>query len=116
MQTGVTTAVTTSAAWSRSRDPVANVVRKQWKCAHVECSARFNWRVVALFRELMKSVDHSVRQRAHRGGAPLGAGVAVEPPAANLATYRGGGAGPNAARPSAGRLHEAVHRNNCVIL
>lgn len=36
---------------------LGNVVRKQWKCAYVECSAKYNWRVVALFRDLMKAVD-----------------------------------------------------------
>jgi len=97
-----------SAAWSRSRDTTANVVRKQWKCSYVECSARFNWRVVALFRELMKAVDHSVRlrtQRAALAGAPE--------PAGHLATYLGGG---NAASSSTNRLHEALHQNSCAIL
>ena len=98
-----------SAAWSRSRDTVANVVRKQWKCAYVECSARFNWRVVALFRELMKAVDQSVRLRTHRAGLAGG----QEPAAAHLATYLGGG---TAGGTSTNRLHEALHRNNCVIL
>ena len=94
-----------SAAWSRSRDTAANVVRKQWKCSYVECSARYNWRVVALFRELMKAVDHSVRQRSQR--AALSGGASESAP------YIGGG---NSAGTSTSRLQEALHRNNCVIL
>jgi len=91
--------MTVSAAWSRSRDTAANVVRKQWKCSYVECSARFNWRVVSLFRELMKAVDHSVRLRAQRAAmveqtTHLGVGIAS-----------GGGTASN------NRRH-----NNCVIL
>jgi len=97
-----------SAAWSRSRDTVANVVRKQWKCCYVECSARYNWRVVALFRELMKAVDHSVRQRAQRGAAG-----GVPEPTTHLSTYLGGG---NTSGSSTNRLHEALQRDHCVIL
>jgi len=124
-----------SAAWSRSRDTVANVVRKQWKCSYVECSARFNWRVVALFRELMKAVDHSVRLRAQRGpasGAPReptdlsarlraqrGPASGVPDSATHLSGYLGAAAAGNTAggaSSSSSRLHEALHRNHCVIL
>ncbi|XP_033748506.1 ras-like protein family member 10B [Pecten maximus] len=39
------------------RREVANIVKKQWKCGYVECSAKFNWHIVLLFKELMKAVD-----------------------------------------------------------
>lgn len=97
-----------SMAFSRSRDTVANVVRKQWKCSYVECSARYNWRVVALFRELMKSVDHSVRQRTQRGvltGTPESS--------THLTTYLGAA---NTTGTSTNRLHEALQHNGCIIL
>ena len=42
---------------STKRD-ISNVVRKQWKCGYIECSAKFNWRVVTVFKELIRSVDH----------------------------------------------------------
>ena len=67
----------------------------EWKCSYVECSARFNWRVVALFRELMKAVDQS-RIRLRAGGV---VSTAAEPPSSAhlLSTYlpgAGGGGGP----------------------
>ncbi|KAI4501264.1 hypothetical protein M0802_003637, partial [Mischocyttarus mexicanus] len=40
----------------RYRD-IVNLVRKHWRCGYVECSARFNCRVVQVFRELMKSIQ-----------------------------------------------------------
>ncbi|XP_063218626.1 ras-like protein family member 10B [Bacillus rossius redtenbacheri] len=42
---------------SAERREIANLVKKQWKCCYVECSAKYNWRVVTVFRELMKIVD-----------------------------------------------------------
>ncbi|XP_020289344.1 ras-like protein family member 10B isoform X2 [Pseudomyrmex gracilis] len=44
------------ASGSRYRD-IVNLVRKHWRCGYVECSARFNCRVVQVFRELMKSIQ-----------------------------------------------------------
>ncbi|KAK3084665.1 hypothetical protein FSP39_017145 [Pinctada imbricata] len=41
-----------------SRREVANLVKKQWKCGYIECSAKFNWHVVLLFKELMKTIDY----------------------------------------------------------
>lgn len=40
------------------RREVANMVKKQWKCGYVECSAKYNWHIVLLFKELMKTVDY----------------------------------------------------------
>lgn len=51
-----------------SRRDLGNVVRKQWKCAYAECSAKYNWRIVALFRDLVKAVD-SVGESHHRMAA-----------------------------------------------
>ncbi|XP_043269499.1 ras-like protein family member 10B isoform X1 [Venturia canescens] len=44
------------AAGNRYRD-IVNLVRKHWRCGYVECSARFNCRVVQVFREIMKSIQ-----------------------------------------------------------
>ncbi|KAL2722610.1 ras-like protein family member 10B [Vespula squamosa] len=44
------------ASGTRYRD-IVNLVRKHWRCGYVECSARFNCRVVQVFRELMKSIQ-----------------------------------------------------------
>ncbi|KAK2161885.1 hypothetical protein LSH36_108g05027 [Paralvinella palmiformis] len=41
-----------------SKREVASVVKKQWKCAYIECSAKYNWHIVLLFKELMKLIDH----------------------------------------------------------
>ena len=40
------------------RREVANLVKKQWKCGYMECSAKFNWHIMLLFKELMKSIDY----------------------------------------------------------
>ncbi|XP_046386357.1 uncharacterized protein LOC124156085 [Ischnura elegans] len=44
-------------AETRERREIANVVRKHWKWKYVECSAKYNWRVVEVFKELMRTVD-----------------------------------------------------------
>lgn len=41
-----------------TRREVANIVKKQWKCGYIECSAKYNWHIVMLFKELMKSIDY----------------------------------------------------------
>lgn len=35
----------------------SNLVRKHWKCNYLECSAKYNWRIMTIFRELLKSID-----------------------------------------------------------
>ena len=40
------------------RREVANLVKRQWKCGYIECSAKYNWHVVTLFKELMKTIDY----------------------------------------------------------
>ncbi|XP_046980645.1 ras-like protein family member 10B [Schistocerca americana] len=45
-----------AAAAARRRD-IVTLVRKHWKCAYVECSAKYNWRVVAVFKEVTRAVD-----------------------------------------------------------
>ncbi|KAG8236109.1 hypothetical protein J437_LFUL000471 [Ladona fulva] len=44
-------------AESRERRDIANIVKKHWRCGYVECSAKYNWRVVSVFKELMQAVD-----------------------------------------------------------
>ncbi|XP_045770427.1 ras-like protein family member 10B isoform X1 [Maniola jurtina] len=39
------------------RRNIVNLVRKHWKCSYVECSAKYNWRVIAVFKELMEMID-----------------------------------------------------------
>ena len=41
-----------------SKREVANIVKKQWKSGYIECSAKYNWHVVVLFKEVMKAVDY----------------------------------------------------------
>ena len=51
------------------RREVANMVKKQWKCGYVECSAKYNWHIIMLFKELMRSVeniDHSHKPTSMR--------------------------------------------------
>lgn len=89
---GVGVAVTGSNSVERRRD-IQNLVKKHWKCGYVECSARFNWRVVAVFKELVKTVD------AMDGGGALSA-----------QSYK------EVCSPMIDNIHEALDRNKCVIL
>ncbi|XP_053375074.1 ras-like protein family member 10B [Mercenaria mercenaria] len=41
-----------------SRREVASLVKKHWKCGYIECSAKYNWHVILLFKELMKTIDY----------------------------------------------------------
>lgn len=43
----------------------ANLVRKHWKCCYMECSAKYNWRVVPIFREIFKSLEASMQTADH---------------------------------------------------
>lgn len=70
------------------RRDIVNLVKKHWKCTYVECSAKYNWRVVAVFKELMKAVD-------------------------SLET---GQAGKEVCSPMMDNLHDALDRNKCSIL
>ena len=41
-----------------SRREVQHIIKKQWKCcAYIECSAKHNWHVVSLFKEILKVID-----------------------------------------------------------
>ncbi|XP_020656457.1 ras-like protein family member 10A [Pogona vitticeps] len=42
------------------RRTLSMLVKKSWKCGYLECSAKYNWHVVLLFKELLGSaVAHS---------------------------------------------------------
>nr|XP_022907058.1 ras-like protein family member 10B [Onthophagus taurus] len=47
----------TSGSDERRRE-IVNVVKKQWKCTYVECSAKYNWRIVTVFKELISMIDN----------------------------------------------------------
>ena len=46
-------------------------VKKHWHCEYMECSAKFNWHVFAVFREIMHLVDSA----ASANGASLHGGL-----------------------------------------
>lgn len=47
----------TSGIDEKRRD-IINLVKKHWKCGYVECSAKYNWKVVTVFKALMEMVDN----------------------------------------------------------
>lgn len=47
----------TSGHEEKRRD-IINLVKKHWKCGYIECSAKFNWKVVAVFKELITMIDN----------------------------------------------------------
>lgn len=36
---------------------LANLVKKQWKCNYLECSAKYNWRIVPIFRDILRLIE-----------------------------------------------------------
>ncbi|XP_075256835.1 ras-like protein family member 10B isoform X2 [Convolutriloba macropyga] len=36
---------------------VTEIVKKHWHCEYMECSAKYNWRVFGVFREIMMLID-----------------------------------------------------------
>lgn len=36
---------------------LANLVKKQWKCNYLECSAKYNWRLMPIFRDIIRLID-----------------------------------------------------------
>lgn len=78
-----------SAEHRDKRRDIVNLVKKHWKCGYVECSAKYNWRVVAVFKELMKTIDamESVQTCKDR----------------------------DASTPMMDNIHEALEGNRCVI-
>jgi Ras-like protein family protein 10B len=90
---GATTAIAGTSSgrdveYREKRRDIVNLVKKHWKCTYVECSAKYNWRVVAVFKELMKAVD-------------------------SLETGQGG---KEVCSPMMDNLHDALDRNKCNIL
>ncbi|XP_063060045.1 uncharacterized protein LOC134453157 isoform X2 [Engraulis encrasicolus] len=47
------------------RHNVSDLVRKTWKCGYVECSAKFNWHVLLLFGEALRSVGCARCKHVH---------------------------------------------------
>ncbi|XP_039298052.1 ras-like protein family member 10B [Nilaparvata lugens] len=76
-----------SSSDNNKRRDIVNLVKKHWKCGYVECSARYNWRIVAVFKELMKTIDSM---------------EAV--------------GGQQVCSPMIDNIHDALDRNKCVIL
>ena len=42
-------------------------VKKTWRASHVECSAKHNWNVVAVFKELAVTLDMITNSQVIRG-------------------------------------------------
>lgn len=47
----------TSGMEEKRRD-IVNLVKKHWKCGYIECSAKYNWKVVSVFKELINMIDN----------------------------------------------------------
>lgn len=47
----------TSGGDEKRRD-IVNLVKKHWKSGYIECSAKYNWKVVAVFKELINMIDN----------------------------------------------------------
>lgn len=41
----------------KDRKDMVNMVKKSWRASHVECSAKYNWNVVNVFKELAVTLD-----------------------------------------------------------
>ncbi|RWS16249.1 Ras-like protein 9 [Dinothrombium tinctorium] len=36
---------------------LASLVKKQWKCSYLECSAKYNWRVIPIFKDILRTIE-----------------------------------------------------------
>jgi len=41
---------------SKTRQEIAGKVRKNWKASHLECSAKHNWNINLIFKELASQI------------------------------------------------------------
>ena len=41
----------------RDRKEISHLVRKNWRSSYIECSAKYNWNVMAVFRELAVTLN-----------------------------------------------------------
>lgn len=44
---------------------LGQLIQKQWKCAYVTCSAKFNWKINAVFEEIIKVTVKLRKQASH---------------------------------------------------
>lgn len=86
-------AITSGSGIAEKRRDIMNLVKKHWKCGYVECSARYNWHVVGVFKELMKAVD-----AMDSSGLPSSQG------------YK------EVCSPMIDNIQDALDRNKCIIL
>ncbi|XP_048381398.1 ras-like protein family member 10B [Stegostoma tigrinum] len=47
------------------RHNVAALVKRTWKCGYIECSAKYNWHILLLFKELLKTTGCLASKGAH---------------------------------------------------
>ncbi|GCC41796.1 ras-like protein family member 10B, partial [Chiloscyllium plagiosum] len=47
------------------RHNVAALVKRSWKCGYIECSAKYNWHILLLFKELLKTTGCLASRGAH---------------------------------------------------
>nr|CAD7401465.1 unnamed protein product [Timema cristinae] len=73
--------------YREKRRDIVSLVKKHWKCGYVECSAKYNWRVVAVFKELMKTLDSMETGQGYK----------------------------EVCSPMMDNLHDALDRNKCCI-
>ncbi|CAH0773326.1 unnamed protein product [Bemisia tabaci] len=90
LMAGINSNRNSNSAELRRRD-IINLVKKHWKCSYVECSAKYNWRIVAIFKELMKTID-AMEYSAHNFGHK------------------------QVVSPMIDNIHNALDNNKCVIL
>lgn len=50
----------------QKRNDIVTLVTKHWKCSYVECSAKFNWKVMHLFKQLMEMIDSTYTLQPER--------------------------------------------------
>lgn len=89
---------------------LANLIKKHWKCSYLECSAKYNWRVSPIFRDILKSIEtslsHDTANQHHREHGEHSEQFKV--------TISGGQSG--AIRNSQNPTSNHHHAKSCVIL
>ena len=54
----------------RDRKEISHLVKKTWRSSHIECSAKYNWNVVSIFRELAVTLNMIANGQTIGGNQP----------------------------------------------
>ncbi|XP_039297350.1 ras-like protein family member 10B [Nilaparvata lugens] len=99
----------------KTRDAISTLVRRHWMSRYVECSAKHNWRVTEVFKQLMEMIDEAQMNGRLFAAAEYEALKANEIEEAGGGGAGGGGAGGSGGASGSGAGRDKP-RHRCSIL